>query len=75
MKQFSKKFGTADNAVINENNLSEMVFKENPRQPNTWDCGVYLCKFIQFLCVDEYYNLNEANYQITGQEVRDFRVK
>ena len=52
-----------------------MVFKENPRQPNTWDCGVYLCKFIQFLCVDEYYNLNEANYRITEQEIKEFRAK
>lgn len=73
LKQVGKKFGTIDNIIINENNLSEMVFQENSRQPNTWDCGVYLCKFIQFLCENDYYKLNEC--QITNQELKEFRDK
>src|SRR3954468_20971835 len=61
LKQIGKRFGSVNNSIINESNLSEMVFKENPKQPNTWDCGVYLCMFTKFLCIDEYYNLNGQN--------------
>ncbi|CAI2177324.1 18024_t:CDS:2 [Funneliformis geosporum] len=35
LKQVGKKYGSNGNSIINENALSEMVFRENPRQPNT----------------------------------------
>lgn len=73
LRQTGERFGSDNNKIINENNLAEMVFQENPRQPNTWDCGVYICLFIKFLCNNEYYNLN--GYQITPQEVAEFRNK
>jgi len=75
LKQVGKRFGSSNNSIINENNLLEMVFQENPRQPNTWDCGVYICEFIKFLCVDQYYNLNETTCQITSQQIKEFREK
>jgi Ulp1 family protease len=52
-----------------------MVFKENPKQPNTWDCGVYVCMFTKFLCIDEYYNLNGQNLSIYDQQIKEFRDK
>ena len=75
LKQVGKKFGSGNNSIINENNLSEMVLRENPRLPNTWDCGVYICEFDKFLCVGQYYNLNEANCQITSQQIKEFRER
>ncbi|CAG8527312.1 9705_t:CDS:2 [Ambispora gerdemannii] len=68
LQQIQEKFEGEGVFLFDENNKFRIITSDNPRQPNTWDCGVYLCLFVEFLSQNELYLLDEENPLITSQE-------
>jgi len=75
LKQLQEKLGREGVFLFDENDKFKIINKDNLKQFNTWDCGVYLCKFMEFLSQNELYLLDENNPLITLQEVKEFREK
>ena len=68
LKQALKRYG---NNIFDSSSLKKIVLWDTPKQRNTWDCGVYLIKFIKFLGGNEYHKLKDLT--ITDQAIKEFR--
>jgi len=75
LQQIQEKFKGEGVFLFDKNDKFKIINRDNPRQPNTWDCGVYLCLFVEFLSQNELYLLDEESPLITSWKVKEFREK